>query len=339
MFESRYGVFIMTMRSKEYTSKSGAIQNNIINAIKEKLPPRANIANVLMNMLFIGKEAVYRRLRGEVPFSLEEIATISQTMGISIDNLLNTSTLKSKPFQLRLTEYINPGDADYAQLDEFNNLIDESRNDTYTEIGSSANIFPMTIFLNYNHLTKFFLFRWLYQWEGLDDIKSLDDIKITPRMEDIQKRYVEGVMHIKYTYYIWDYLIFQYLVNEIKYFASIRFITGEDVAALKEDILKFVDDMELLAAKGRYETGTKVQFYLSSINFENTYSYLQTDKYNLSHIKIFSLNGAVSLDEMMFLRLKKWIQSIKRLSTLISESGEMQRVQFFKEQRELINTM
>lgn len=327
------------MESKEYKSKASAIQDNIIEAIRERLPEGVNMAGVLMDMLFIGKEAVYRRLRGEVPFSLEEIATISQTMGISIDNMLNASSQKSKPFQLKLTDHMHPTDIDYAQFEEFLGVLNGSRGDSYREVGSSANVLPQTLYLNYKHLTKFFLFRWVYQWEGLDSIKSLDDIKITSRMEDIHKRYLEESLYIDYTYYIWDYLVFQYLVNEIKYFASIRFITAEDVIALKEELLKFVDNMEILAAKGRFETGTKVQFYLSSINFENTYSYLQTDKYLLSHIKIFSLNGAASLDKAMFLRLRKWIQSLKRLSTLISESGEMQRVQFFKEQKILINSM
>jgi len=327
------------MESKEYKSRSGAIQDNIIAAIRERLPEGVNMAGALMNMLFIGKEAVYRRLRGEVPFSLDEIATISQTMGFSIDNLLNISSLKSKPFQVKLTEYINPTEADYGQLDEYLNLLASARQDTYTEVGSSANILPQALYLRYDNLTKFFFFRWIYQWEGLDSVKSLDDVKISSRMNDIHKRYVEEAVNVNYTYYIFDFLVFQYLVNEIKYFVSIRFITAEDVAALKEELLRFVDDMELLAAKGRYETGNKVQIYLSSINFENTYSYLQTDKISLSLINIFSLNAAASLDSTMFFRLKKWIQSLKRLSTLISESGEMQRVQFFKEQRTLINSL
>ncbi len=44
-------------------------------------------------------------------------------------------------------------------------------------------------------------------------------------------------------------------------------------------------------------------------------------------------------DSEMFNSLKDWIQSLKKFSTMISESGEMQRIQFFNRQREIINTL
>ena len=45
---------------------------NLIEAMKEKLPLKGQLADMLMDTLYIGKEAVYRRLRGEVPFTLHE---------------------------------------------------------------------------------------------------------------------------------------------------------------------------------------------------------------------------------------------------------------------------
>ena len=47
---------------------------NLIEAMKEKLPLKGKLADMLMDTLYIGKEAVYRRLRGEVPFTLQEAA-------------------------------------------------------------------------------------------------------------------------------------------------------------------------------------------------------------------------------------------------------------------------
>jgi len=315
------------------------LHTNVINAIKEKIPQDANIANVLMDILYIGKEAIYRRLRGEVPFTFEELAAISQALGVSLDNIAGSARQKSKPFQLKLTEYVNPTEIDYSQMEEYVNILHASRKDPYTEFASSANVFQQTLYIGHDYLNKFYMFKSLYQTSGVDSVKSLGDIKISPRLNDIQKKYKEETMHIKHTFYIWDYLIFRYLVNDIKYYASIRYITEEDVAALKEDLLKFMDKMERLATKGEFETGNKIQLYLSSLNFESTYSYLQTQNMNLSNIIAFTLNSVVSLDTSTFYRLKTWIDSLKRLSTLISESGEMQRVKFFKEQRELVNTL
>ena len=50
--------------------------------MKEKIPDGVNLANTLMDILYIGKEAVYRRLRGEVPFTLNEASIISKKLDI-----------------------------------------------------------------------------------------------------------------------------------------------------------------------------------------------------------------------------------------------------------------
>lgn len=63
------------------------IVNELIAAMKERIPRGINLANYLTDALCMcmGKEAVYRRLRGEVAFTFDEIAMISCKLGISID--------------------------------------------------------------------------------------------------------------------------------------------------------------------------------------------------------------------------------------------------------------
>ena len=63
----------------------------LIKAVKKQVPVDTNLAIMLMDFLCLGKEATYRRLRGEVPFTFAEAATISQKFGISLDELINTS--------------------------------------------------------------------------------------------------------------------------------------------------------------------------------------------------------------------------------------------------------
>ena len=64
------------------------INTDLIDAMKIYLPKGNNLANTLMDILYLGKEATYRRLRGEVPFTFAEVATISQHMGISLDKIV-----------------------------------------------------------------------------------------------------------------------------------------------------------------------------------------------------------------------------------------------------------
>ena len=65
---------------------NNALKDGLIRAMKDKMPGGNNLASALTEILCIGKEAVYRRLRGEVAFTFNEAAVISRELGISLDN-------------------------------------------------------------------------------------------------------------------------------------------------------------------------------------------------------------------------------------------------------------
>lgn len=84
------------------------LNKGLIEAIREKLPSNSNMANALMDILFIGREAIYRRLRGEVPFTLTEAAIISRKLGLSLDNMVGTSFKENAVFDMNVVHHKNP---------------------------------------------------------------------------------------------------------------------------------------------------------------------------------------------------------------------------------------
>ena len=103
--------------------KKELLYDNLLNAIKEEFPQKTNLVNALVDLLCIEKEAVYRRLRGEVAFTFAEIVTIANAFGISLDNLVGTVTAKSRPFQLKLVDFVNPMETDYDMLDQYIDIL------------------------------------------------------------------------------------------------------------------------------------------------------------------------------------------------------------------------
>ena len=97
--------------------KRDLLYDNILDAIRGKIPNRGMLTNTLADLLNLEKEAVYRRLRGEVAFSFSEIAVIASTLGISLDNQVGARYVHSRPFQLRLIEYVDSGEIDYEMLE------------------------------------------------------------------------------------------------------------------------------------------------------------------------------------------------------------------------------
>lgn len=171
------------------------LNTGLVNAVKEKLPSKDNLANALMDILYIGKEAIYRRLRGEVPFTLTEAAVISRKLGISLDKMIGVSFRDNAVFDMNIVSSEKPFEAYYSILEKQVDLFRSVKEDETSEIGTSSNIIPQTLSLKYNMLSKFRLFKWMYQNENIK-CKHFEEMEIPQKMVEKQKEYSDLVSHI-----------------------------------------------------------------------------------------------------------------------------------------------
>jgi hypothetical protein len=100
-----------------------------------------------------------------------------------------------------------------------------------------------------------------------------------------------------------------------------------------------IDYLEHLASTARLESGNAINIYISLVNLDNTYTAVRVHNYRLSLINSFILTTSNSTDLNVYEKTKKWIYAVRKLSILISQSGELQRMQFFRKQREIIETL
>lgn len=316
------------------------IHEKLVGAIREKIPHKATLTNTLADLLCMEREAVYRRMRGDVSFSFSEVAAISNKLGISLDNLMGAHSVKSRPYQLSLVEYIDPMEDDYKMWILYNERLKEAREDPASCNVECMNVLPSIFLLDYKYITRFYLFKWYNQYGHSENTVHFRHIESADKLLAIQRITAMESQHIKRTIYIWDPLIFQYIVNDIQYYSSVRLIDPEEVQLLKQELLVFMDKMELMASRGEYpETGNPIQFYISNINFDTSYSYLEAKNLRISIIRAFILNSVVSLDEKAYEIFRNCMQSLLKSSTMISVSGEKQRILFFEKQRQIINSL
>jgi len=74
-----------------------------IDLIYNKYPKKHILVQELMGLLIIEREAVYRRLRGDVIFTAHEVAKISMAWDISLDDIFRRAA-----FQKQKMDEINP---------------------------------------------------------------------------------------------------------------------------------------------------------------------------------------------------------------------------------------
>jgi hypothetical protein len=311
-----------------------------LDILEKKIPDRTALIETLMNILYMEKGAIYRRLRGEVPFSFFEVVNIADKLNISLSSFLLANSARKDHFTLSIVEYTDIGEKDYRQWEDYISYIRQAKNDALSEIAESSNILPISIYARFDLLAKFFLFKYHYQFSGSGNRISFGELVMPERLSQIYRSYFVISKKFANTIYVWDYLIFKYLTTDICFFAGINLLSKEDIRQIKNDLLALIDYVEQIALNGCFiETGNPVLFYISDINLDGDYSYLRFNNIYISHVRAFILNSVVSTDKSSFDKINVWIHSLTKSSTLITQSGAVFRADFFDEQRKIVSKL
>jgi hypothetical protein len=316
------------------------LHRSLLEALEKKFPKKTELLEVLMEVLFMEKGAVYRRLRGDVPFNFYEVVMITEKLDIPLNNLINPDSVRIDRFELNIVEYMDMKEKDYRQWEEYIPSMSLAKNDLNSEIAESSNVLPISIYSGFESLSKYFLFKHQYLFCETESRIAYGEVIVPERLQQILKSYFIESKNFAKTIYLWDYLIFQYLVTDINFFSGINLISKENVGQIKEDLFALLDYIERIALNGCFEeTGNAVSFYISDVNLDGDYSYWQINDTYLCLVRSFLLNAVVSGNESSFRKVKSWIHSLKKSSTLITESGAMYRAEFFDKQRMIVSKL
>ncbi|MDL2304553.1 hypothetical protein LJC72_04345 [Bacteroides sp. OttesenSCG-928-D19] len=314
------------------------LNTNVIQAIKDRLPEKVAVVQFLSDILFLNKGAIYRRLRGEIPFSFHEIYLIAQKLEVSLDYLAKSKNKEVSSFELILQQFQSNEKNTSISPSKFEQILGNIMSDSSSTFELSHNLFPQVPSHLFYHLSKYSSFKWIYK-NSTNQLTPFKKVDYPQEIFEMHKKNNMETMKIKQTSYIWDDTIIETLVREIKYFADIKLLDNEDVAVLKGELSEFLDYVEELAIKGTFPTGNKVKIYISSVNTDAAYSYMESPNFRICIIGVLDLQYMISTDNHSFEIIKGKIMSLKKGSTLISESNEMYRISYFQKQRELVDTL
>lgn len=315
------------------------LSSELIKAVKERLLEDRNMVTFFMETLSIGKEAVYRRLRGEVPFSFYETVLIAKDMGLSLDEIAGNSVKNEALFALNLQKTENPFDYIYGICHSYHNIYTFMKDDPSSVISTASSILPFFIYARYKTLTRFRLRRWVHQYHGMKIVEDINENLFPEKLINILESLPLILREIPRTDILWDQNVFHSLVQDMKYFVELEIISKDEVVQLKKEFLELLDEIENLACNGGYPNGNKVNIYISSIDFEASYTHMEKPGFQLSVFHLFAIDYIHSQNPDICYEQKRWIDSLKRYSTLISQCAEKQRMTFFNKQREYVNSL
>lgn len=311
----------------------------ILTKVLDLIPENIKPVNFFMDYLDIGKESAYRRLRGEKALSIEELYKLSLELNFSLDDIIDNNKKEAVTFNYIGSFEQGPEKNFQEFLYYYESYLNRLANADNSEVICTMNHLLNTLIVGYEHFFKFIYYRWIHQMTEVPLNYYYSNCIIPAEIKEVCSRI--SILHtkIKKVTYLIDNNLFLNLVKEIQYFYIRGLIDEDELSILKEEFLKFMDNLEKMMNKGIDKNGTSIDIYLSVFHINSTTAYASWDDNEESAFwhhygyPIYTRNKEITQ------RHRLWIDSLKKYSTVISQSNELLQAEFLNRQRNYINNM
>jgi len=311
------------------------LNKRLVENVLKHIPKNKKPVVYLVNALKISRESAYRRIRGDIPFTIAELITLATRLEFSIDDIYDQERQNHTFFDFTRMEK-QSANFFLLMLKKYSELLEKISYARKLEIMMAFNTFPPVFYTSFNNLFKFAYYKWLYQDNGINRNLLYSEIVLPEEAAILQRSMKETIMKDAGMILILDMGIFLNLIKEIQYFYHRKLLTNEEMLLLKREILNMIEQYENMVQTGMYGDA-KIQIYLSSLCINSNTVYYKHDGKIDPLFWIFTVNPVIIQNTEFAAMQLKWISSLRRQSALITQSNEILQAEFFFRQREYID--
>jgi hypothetical protein len=314
----------------------------LVQTIESHIPPNIKPIDYLMDILEISRESAYRRMRGEIAFTLEEIAKLACKLDFTVDGIIGVNNKERIFFDLKTDLSKDPKRNFLSMLTEYSNYIEQICNAHNRDSMASLNRISLFFLVPYDNLFKFYYYKWIHHTFNIPVNRLFSEITMSPEIIEVRDHFRTLIKKFNYCSYVIDRNIFSTLVREIQYYYSRELISMEEILVLKKELNELLDYWKSLMQGGNNESGFVYNFYLSLLNIEANTSYASIgllEEEVASQYWIYSVSPVMIRNHEVCAMHKKWIESMKKFSALITQSNETLQLEFIHKQRQDIEAI
>lgn len=311
------------------------VLTKILSIIPENIKP----VNFFMDVLDLGKESAYRRLRGEKALSFEEIYKLSLELDFSLDEIIENNQTNTFVFNHIGTYGLNPEKNLLEFLYYYESYLTRMVKAEVSETICTMNHLLNILLVGFPNLFKFTYYRWTHQMKEVPLNYLYADLVIPNEIKELCNRLTVLHQKVKKITFIIDNNLYLNMVKEMQYFFIRNLITESELAVLKEELLQYTDFTETIVKKGSSIEGTTYEIYLSMFHVGSTTAYSSWDDNEESAFWHYQGYPIFTRNKKITKRHKFWIDSLKKYSTIISHSNELLQADYFNKQRGYINNI
>jgi len=323
-----------------------SLQQFIFDEIQHRLDRKADRVEALSEILSLGKDAIYRRMRGDTVLTPDEITLLVRHFEISLDKFVfrnsNALIFTFSPFTQtvkRFEDYFSDIHADLSSL----------RNTSGTRIYYASSEIPIFHYLLFPELIAFKLYVWgrsIWNFDYLQDYPF--DFDIIPRHVLQQMEVLlSGYRNIPSTE-LWSVSVMDNTLSQIEYHLNIGgFKKPADAIRLCDRLWEWTQHVERMAELGRkFSVGSKsesdgAEFLLfhNEMIYTNNTILVQKPNEKTVYTTHTNPNFLKTSDQRMGDYTENWFKNVLSKSTALSLHGEKGRKWYFDRLRRRIDLM
>lgn len=311
-------------------------QKHFINIISEQLPEGVKLVDFLSDLVHLSKEACYRRIRGEVEFTLSEVVLISKTLNINLTSLVIREGGEKVTCNLRLitedtlvNSYIKRLEADLNVLEGFESKHKHS-------VLFVCKDLPEWLYNSSDGLMKLRLLKIQLNQDSLHPL-SFDKIELTSTLKKIQGQYWTALKGFKVILYLGPDLL-RGLIHDINYFFKTNLLTEQNRQQIISELLDMLELFNVIGSTGQFKD-KQIELYISNIAIDLSQVYLKSEGLEATVLEMNYPHSLLSFDQAFIKAQIQHLNVIRRTSTLISQSGEIEKTAYLNKQRLLVKSI
>lgn len=311
-------------------------QTNFFDQILQKFPKKSQAVEELSDLLSVGKDAIYRRLRGDTLLTPDELKILALKYHISLDAMIydttNTVFCNYNAFTQKVTNFQQYLEGILAQMHQVSQLPDSYIHYASVEI-------PLFYYMYYPELIAFKLYVWgstTWNFEYLDKRKFSTDLLSYPTLqlnEELYKTY-----NTLPSTELWSLGILDNTLNQIEYISVIdRFEKPSDALLLCDVLTALMQHLKSMAKHGHkfspktspHTGGGSFDLYHNELYSTNNTIFASTIAGQMMFTTYCNPNFLTSTDPRICEFTADWFKTIISKSNAISTHSDKGRNWFF----------
>lgn len=320
-------------------------QKRLFQYLKGIIPKDKSLADCLTEWLHVSSDSAYRRIRGETPLTVDELAVIAEATGMSANELLGMTSQHAVLFEPTRAGISSPDLHSYLKHIQHHLQILDAFDEK--EIIYCSKDLPIFHFFLYPELMAFKYHFWMQIILQREDFENKIFSLEQPDPADLQlMKNIAALYAGLPSTEIWNTESVNSTLFQIEYYRTAGYI--ENSAVIKslyeqlQELVAFVSKQAELATK--YLPGQNpemkpknFQLFYNQVCLADNTMLATTSSGTVSVINYGILNYLTCYDQGFCATVAKDIENIMKRSTKLSEGNVRHRTMFFNAINEKIN--